>query len=898
MADSVLSILVKFAALDRLTQPLRTMGGASKAAARDLVAARKEVLGLEKQAAKIGGFKDQRAAIAKTHAELDIARRRVADLRAAMAQADGPTGRLARQLEGATGKLKRLDGVLEKQTGRLGTLRGELVDAGIDVDRLADAERRLDHSLGTANRKLEEQQAKAKRAADQASKLQRAQTTGANLRAGGVRALAGGAVIGRGAIGLAGEARDFQSILVDIGQKADLGTAATARLGKGLIAAAPRIAQLPGDLAAGIDTLAGLGLDVGRAQAIIAPIGRAATAYKAEITDLANASFSAIDNLHVPFDQTSRSLDIMAAAGKAGAFEIKDMAREFPALTAAAAGLGQVGVPAVADLAAAAQITRKGAGDSATAANNLLNLLNKINANETIANFKKFGIDVPAAMKKAARDGRSPIEEIIALTRKATGGDLSKLPQLFGDAQVQAALRPLLANTELYRKIRADALKANGTVEADFNNRVANDGTAKLARYNAQIERLKIIAGAQLLPVLNRVLEIGGNLADRFSAWADANPVLANGVLIFAAALGAILFVAGGLFIAIGSILGPIASLGFLLSGPASNVGFLVRGFQLLGGAARFLLSPIQLVIRGLLLGLGAIAAFVGLPVWLVGAIAVGIGLAALAIYNHWATISQGAAAIWTRIATAFSTGKAFLLGLVPGFASIGAAMLQGLLKALDPFALVQHILKLGGMAVTALKGALGIKSPSRVFAGIGGQMMAGLTVGLDAGVRGPLDRLVRAGAQFAGAGSLALAPPVFAAPPISATPSAASIAPTASRLVPGRAGAAIDRIAAIPARAAPLDQAATARVTALAARPAAPIATIAVRPVAPIGALAEPTSAPRQAAAQPPRSGDSYQITIQAASGMDEEALARLVMRRIADARRAADRSSYRDDA
>lgn len=836
MAESVLSILVKFAAIDRLTQPLRTMSGASKAASRDLAAARKDVLALEKQAAQIGGFKDQQAAIAKTHAELDTARKRVTALRAAIQQADGPTGRLSRQLEAATGKVARLDDGLQKQVTRLGTLRTGLSGAGIDVTRLADAERRLETSLTGANRKLEEQQAKIRRAGEQAAKLEQAQTRGANLRAGGVRAIGAGAVVGRATIDLAGEARDFQSILVDIGQKADLGTAATRGMGRELLDVAPKIAQLPENLAAGIDTLAGLGLDARIAQSIIEPIGRAATAYKAEITDLSNATYSSIDNLKVPINQTARALDIMAAAGKAGAFEIKDMAREFPALTAAAAGLGQKGVPAVADLAAAAQIARKGAGDSATAANNLLNLLNKINANDSIKNFSKFGIDLPKALKKAYADGKSPIEAIIELTRKATGGDLAKLPQLFGDAQVQAALRPLLQNTELYRKIRADALKANGTVEADFNNRVAVDGTAKLARYNAQLQRLKITAGDQLLPALNQLLEAGGNVADRLVTWSNANPALSKGVLITVAALGALIFVGGGLMIAIGSILGPIATLGFLFSGPASNVGFLVRGFQLLGSAARFLLSPVQLVTRGLLIGLGAIAAFVGLPVWLVGAIAVGIGLAALAIYNHWGTISRGASALWTGLTGAFNSGLAFLRGLVPSFAQIGSALLQGLLSMLSPGRLISHILSMGLGAIAAFKAVLGIKSPSRVFGEIGGHMMTGLTMGLDRGVDRPLQRLRRAGAQLAGVTALAVAPTssiaVTPTPRLGGTPAAGS-AQGSSATVPGRASA-----------------------------------------------------------------GDTYNITITAAPGMNEQALAELVMRKIADAKRASQRSSYQDDA
>lgn len=786
MADSTLSILVKFAALDRLTQPLRTMSGASKAASRDLAAARKDVLALEKQAAQIGGFKDQQAAIAKTHAELDTARKRVAALRAAIQQADGPTGRLTRSLEAATGKVARLDDGLQKQVTRLGSLRTGLTGAGVDVTRLADAERKLEAATAAATRKLEEQQAKVRRSQEIAAKVDRAQTRGANLRAGGVRAIGVGAVAGQASISIAGEARDFQSILVDIALKADLGTAATRRMGRELLNIAPKVGQLPANLAAGIDTLAGLGLDARLAQRVIQPIALAATAYKAEITDLSNATYSSIDNLKVPFEQTARALDIMAAAGKAGAFEIKDMASYFPALTAAASGLGQTGVAAVADLAAAAQIARKGAGDSSTAANNLLNVLNKINATETIKNFSKVGIDLPKALKKAYADGKTPLEAIIELTRKATGGDLSNLSKFFGDAQAQAALRPLIQNTDLYRKIRAEALKANGTVEADFNNRVANDGAAKLASYNAQIERLKIVAGAQLLPALNKVLEIGGTLADRFSVWADANPALAQGLLVTVAALGGLLLVGGGLFVVLGSIISGVSAVagafavGFL---PAiAIVAGIVAAVALLGYAAYKIYEnwgPISAWFSGLwntILGVfNQIGADLAVA-WDNGL----IGIIALIIKWGGTLLST----IWSALSTAFIGAFNFLTTTLPQaweavtivlksliwkglsalgnlFYDFGANTIKGLMRGINgqlPF-LDSTMKKVTDKTKNVPKQQLKIKSPSRVFMEIGDQMMAGLRLGVDRGVDDPLQRLRRAGAQLAGVTALAIAP-------------------------------------------------------------------------------------------------------------------------------------------
>src|SRR5690606_7621806 len=140
----------------------------------------------------------------------------------------------------------------------------------------------------------------------------------------------------------------------------------------------------------GVDTLLGLGAALPQAMDAIEPIGRAATAYNAEINDLASSTWASLSNLNVEARETGRTLDIMAQAGKAGAFELRDMAQYFPQLTGAFNALGQRGTRAVADLSAALQITRRDTGDAATAANNLQNLLNKINTKDTIKNFSKF----------------------------------------------------------------------------------------------------------------------------------------------------------------------------------------------------------------------------------------------------------------------------------------------------------------------------------------------------------------------------------------------------------------------------------------------------------------------------------------------------------------------------
>lgn len=367
-------------------------------------------------------------------------------------------------------------------------------------------------------------------------------------------------------------AREFESALEDIGQKSSLSRREQLRLGAAIRALGPQVNRSALEIAAGVDTLAGFGLDPDRAVAMMRPIGRAATAYRAQIEDLARASFAAVDNLSVPFDQTSRALSVMATAGKEGAFELRDMAQYFPSLTAAAAALGQTGTPAVADLAAALQIARKGAGDSAEAATNLSNVLQKINAPATRRRFAAMGVDLEASLRQAAERGLTPIEAIAEITNRTLRGDLSKIGDLFEDAQVQKGLRPLIQNLEEYRRIRAAAAGAGDIIDQDFATRMETSAAAADA-FRAKIENLAISFGTALLPGINGVLDFIGPFVDGLATLAERFPGLTQFVVGTTASLIGLRLATLAFRFGKAQMLAGLAELGLGLIGFRAQVG-------------------------------------------------------------------------------------------------------------------------------------------------------------------------------------------------------------------------------------------------------------------------------------------------------------------------------------
>ncbi|WP_336811194.1 phage tail tape measure protein [Bosea sp. MMO-172] len=310
----------------------------------------------------------------------------------------------------------------------------------------------------------------------------------------------------RSVAGMVTPAASFETGLLDIAQKADLSDASMHQLGERVRKLAKDVGRGANDMAKGVDTLLGFGLDVDKTMEALPGIGRTATAYNAEVTDLAKAVFSSIDNLKVAAKDVPKILDSMAYSGKAGAFEIKDMAAEFPALTASAQALGMTGVDAVSKLTAALQIARKGAATGSEAATNTANLMQKIQSQDAVKKWKAFNVDIRGEVKKTQKAGGDIFVMLAENANKVLKGDLAKLGDLYQDEQVQKFLRPLIQNLEEYKRIRDGALSARGVVDQDFGRRMKTY-EGQVRRLSGAFEDLRIASGRRFLGPLTAGME-------------------------------------------------------------------------------------------------------------------------------------------------------------------------------------------------------------------------------------------------------------------------------------------------------------------------------------------------------------------------------------------------------
>lgn len=245
----------------------------------------------------------------------------------------------------------------------------------------------------------------------------------------------------------------------------------------------------------GMDALVSSGLSFEEALKFLPSVAKTAHASGASFDDIANSSLAVSRHLKISTRELQHAQDIMAAGGKAGQFELKDLAKELPALAPAAKAVGIEGTKGLARLVAMLQAVREGAGSSSEAATNLQNIFQKMESEETSNKFKKFGVDLRKEMDQARKSGADLFDTFIGLTQKALKGDMSKLPQLFADAQVQQGMRPLL---EAYARLAGEAEKfhaAQGTVETDLA-RVNKNAQSSLDRLSESFDRATTAAGS------------------------------------------------------------------------------------------------------------------------------------------------------------------------------------------------------------------------------------------------------------------------------------------------------------------------------------------------------------------------------------------------------------------
>jgi TP901 family phage tail tape measure protein len=495
-----------------------------------------------------------------------------------------------------------------------------------------------------------------------------------------------------------------------------------------------------------------------------------------------------------------------------------------PQIAALGSTLDSIGVaPEIAATGIKNMMQALGAGESAT----------KSQANA----FKTLGLDAVTMAKRMQKDASGAITDVMERIGKLDDYKRqSILTELFGSESV-GAIAPMLTNLDGLKQrleLVGDASATAGSMHAEFLNRIATTEGATGLAGNA-IKALNIKLGQGLLPTVVDLSKKVAEAAGSVRAWAQDNPKLTKALMIFMAVGAGLLILLGGLAlvfaavtaaaaplaailtISVGALLGWMAAVVAAVAAVAAAAYLIYENWDSVGG----IFDPLIDSGKALFNSMAGVVSQVGnllMVLWngplgerlrivmnlvmqLASIFGTAIGGTVMTVLN---TLMQVASAVfdfignairlvaalltgdfsgaWTAIVGMFTAGAnavvAILKGLGSIFTTIGTALMQGLVAGIRAgWEMVKATIgDVANMLPDWTRKLLGIHSPSRVFAEIGGHVISGLDQGLAANTSAPISRIsdlsgqmTRALAVGAGSATIAATMPAAAQAPSSA---------------------------------------------------------------------------------------------------------------------------------
>ena len=795
--DKALQLRVIAALQDKLSGPLNKIKGSSAASAQGVADLRSKLKALDTAQREVGKFREVSRGLQTTRAELTAAQQRVAGLAQQMQTTTAPTRAMTREFDRAVRAAQQLKEKHGQQSMELQRLRENLGRAGISTSNLSRDERGLRQRIDQTSQALDRQTAKLQAAAKHQQRLAAAKDRfGAGRGAVGAAAGTGAAALATGGGLLYAESKfvmpgiDFDASMSKVQALARLEKTSEemnalrkqARdLGAETMFSAGQAADAQGFLA-----MAGF-----TPKAILAAMPGMLSLAKAGDTDLAQTAdigSNILTGFKLPADQMGRVGDVLTGAFTRSNTSLYMLGETMKYVAPVAAGLG------VKIETAAAMAGKLGdAGIQGSMAGTAMRaILGRLAAPPKAAAdaLAELGVKTKDA-KGNLRDLPTILAEIDKKTQKMGSAKRAGYFKHIAGEEAFSALQVLTDQAgqgELQKFVKT--LETNAGEADKTAATMADNMRGSLDELSSAWEDLGIQVYEQHDGALRKMVIRLADLIGSVKNWAAANPELASTLTALAAGLAVLIAGFGALTLVLASILGPFIVIRYglsLLGIQAGGLfGLLVNlargGFGLLANAIMFvgrllLANPIALAITaiglaayaiyrywepisGFFSGLwsGITTTFNSALQWLSGLLA---GWDPLSVLGAaWGAVSGFFGQIWQSVAQVFDGGLAGIgaqllnwspLGLLyqpiaaalsslgvalPGnFTEFGSMLVQGLINGITSMAgaLKDSISNMGSGVIGWFKEKLGIHSPSRVFADMGGFVSEGAAVGIKA---------------------------------------------------------------------------------------------------------------------------------------------------------------------
>ncbi len=528
MTDAKYSIAIE--AVNKFTAPFRSYEKANNKLTAQLKGQQAELRNLKNAQRDLSGFDRLKRKAAEAELALSGAKLEQQELAAQMKAAENPSKRLSNAYEKAKLKTAQLSAEYQRQTNRLQSVEKRLESAGLDANKFAASQAKLERSTEKANAALTAQRARLKSLGDAQAKVQANRAARSELR---------GQVLETAAIGyIAAQpiraAINYESSMADVKKVVDFDSDAEAqKMGRDILKMSTQI-PIAADGIADIVSAAGQsGVAKDELLGFAGSAAKMATAFDISAADAGStmaswrASMGLTQEEAVSLADATNHLsnNISATAG-----DISGVLKRQGAV-AMAAGFSEI---QAASLSAA--LLSGGASEevSATALKNITGALTKGDSvtSRQAAAFEKLGFDPAQLSSDMIGNAPDTLIRVFEAMQEVPEDEVSALvSNLFGE-EVKGSVMPLLKNMDNLKKafnLTSDAAKFRGSMEAEYQARSATTAN-NLQLLSNKFSRLAVSVGTLLLPALNDLLGPVAAGADILATMAEESPRVARGI--------------------------------------------------------------------------------------------------------------------------------------------------------------------------------------------------------------------------------------------------------------------------------------------------------------------------------------------------------------------------------
>ncbi len=761
MKDLKLSITLE--GLDKASKPFKQLLQSSTKLQKGLGKTAGELKSLKAAETKINGFRDLRKGLTSTKGKLAEAQATAKKLQREF----NTTGKSSKKLGKAAARAaKDVNKLKLKQTEEirsLGTMRRDLNKAGISTRSLGTAQIQTASKIKTVTNRLNQQQGALKRATRLQDRHRRASQryrrtlqTQANASFVGAAGLATGGAALRGITStmMPGISFDEQMSAVGAIGRVEKSSKAFADLRAQALELGSTTQFSATEAASGMEFLVMAGFSANQTMAAMPGMLDLAKAGRTDLAETANIASNILSAFDLDPSKMTMLGDVLTATFTRSNVSLTQLG-ETMKFTAPAAALVGASVP---EAAAMAGLLGNIGIQASMAGTTLRSVYARLASppSEAAKALKSLGIQTT----DAAGDLRAVpdiLAEVARKTEKMGSGDRLGLfmdiaGQRAGTGFANLVEKGGAGEIAKFANIVGNSLGESKRVASQMADNAAGDIkglTSAWEGFNIALSDTQTSPFRAIIQGMTRIVRTT-------TKWVNENPKLASTLFAIITVAASLWAVVGGLALAVAGILGPFAMVNFALT----TIGLKALSF----GAIFAKLGPIIMWVGKAIVFLGR--ALLMNPIGLtITAIAVGGYL----IWKYWEPLT----ALFQRIFTAFKTDfwgtlgaiNSFLINWSPlglfykafagvlnwfgvelpdTFTGFGAMIVDGLI---DGFVglfpkLSKAMANMGGMIKDTFKSILGIHSPSRVFADLGGNITQGLTIGLQGGQGKPLKAL------------------------------------------------------------------------------------------------------------------------------------------------------------